>query len=115
MKVQLIFAWYDLWIGAFYDKKKNWIYIFPIPMFGVILKLPKTINKLRTSYNQRTMNAEEIKRPQLEDTRIPTSHQSVGGRSVNIYAYSKLQDEYIDHLESRIKQLEDALNKIKAK
>ena len=26
MKIQFIFAWYDLWIGLFYDKKKNWIY-----------------------------------------------------------------------------------------
>lgn len=47
MKVKLIFAWYDIWIGAFYDKKKNWIYIFPLPMLGIILKLPE---KWRISY-----------------------------------------------------------------
>jgi len=40
MKVELIFAWYDLWIGIFYDKKKRWIYVLPIPMFGIIIKLP---------------------------------------------------------------------------
>lgn len=41
MKVKLIFAWYDFWIGIFYDKKKNWVYIFPVPMFGIIIKLPE--------------------------------------------------------------------------
>jgi hypothetical protein len=39
MKVKLIFAWYDLWIGLFWDKKKKWLYIFPIPMFGVVIKI----------------------------------------------------------------------------
>jgi len=39
MKIKLIFAWYDFWVGIFYDKKKNWIYFFPIPTFGLIIKL----------------------------------------------------------------------------
>jgi hypothetical protein len=26
-----IFAWYDFWIGLFYDKR---LYVFPIPMIG---------------------------------------------------------------------------------
>ena len=29
VKVKFIFAWYDLFIGVFYDQKKNWIYILP--------------------------------------------------------------------------------------
>lgn len=40
MKVQLIFKWFDFWIGIFYDQKKNWVYLLPIPMFGIIFKLP---------------------------------------------------------------------------
>lgn len=39
MKIEFIFAWYDLWIGIFYDKKKKWIYFLPIPMCGIIIKL----------------------------------------------------------------------------
>jgi len=33
LKIKLIFAWYDIWIGIFVDTKKKIVYIFP--MFGV--------------------------------------------------------------------------------
>lgn len=39
MKIKFIFAWYDLWIGVFIDKAKRKIYIFPIPMFGIVIEL----------------------------------------------------------------------------
>jgi hypothetical protein len=38
MKIKPIFAWYDLWVGAFWDKKRKWLYILPIPMFGILIK-----------------------------------------------------------------------------
>jgi hypothetical protein len=31
MKVRPIIAWYDMWIGAFWDSRKRRLYIFPIP------------------------------------------------------------------------------------
>lgn len=37
MKIRLIFAWYDFWIGAFYNVEKQILYFFPIPMFGIKL------------------------------------------------------------------------------
>lgn len=46
VKIKLIFAWYDLWIGAFWDQKKRCLYIFPIPMFGVILKFGTDSNSV---------------------------------------------------------------------
>lgn len=36
MKIKPIFAWYDFWIGVFYDRKGK-LYIFPIPCVGIVL------------------------------------------------------------------------------
>lgn len=45
MKVSFLFAWYDLWVGFFWDSKKKWLYFFPIPMFGLIFKFNKNTGK----------------------------------------------------------------------
>lgn len=31
MKVSFFFAWYDAWLGAFYDQKKRVLYVCPLP------------------------------------------------------------------------------------
>jgi hypothetical protein len=36
IKVSVLVAWYDFWIGIFIDTKKKAIYIFPIPCFGFV-------------------------------------------------------------------------------
>ena len=38
MKIKPMFAWYDFWIGLFYDTKKKILYLFPIPMFGLKIR-----------------------------------------------------------------------------
>jgi hypothetical protein len=35
VKIRPFFAWYDLWIGFFWDQKKQTFYILPIPCFGI--------------------------------------------------------------------------------
>lgn len=40
MKITPIFAWYDLWVGAFWDRGKRRLYVFPIPMFGFVVEWP---------------------------------------------------------------------------
>lgn len=33
------FAWYDFWIGLYWDRKKKILYFFPFPMFGFSMDL----------------------------------------------------------------------------
>ena len=37
-KVRFVFAWYDLWIGVYVDKKKRRVYVFPLPMIGFVVE-----------------------------------------------------------------------------
>lgn len=38
INVRFLFAWYDMWMGVFWDRKNKWLYIFPIPMFGIVIE-----------------------------------------------------------------------------
>ena len=38
LRVKPIFAWYDLWIGAFVDRSKRRLYVFPVPCLGVVIE-----------------------------------------------------------------------------
>lgn len=33
--IATLFAWYDLWVGVFVDRKGQRIYILPVPCIGV--------------------------------------------------------------------------------
>lgn len=38
MKVRFIFAWYDLWVGAFWDRKTRQLYVLPVPCCGIVVR-----------------------------------------------------------------------------
>lgn len=41
MKIRPIFAWYDLWVGAFWDRNRRRLYILPIPCVGVVIEFER--------------------------------------------------------------------------
>ncbi len=41
-KIGFIAAWYDLWIGAYYNREKKRLYIFPVPCLGFYVEYAPT-------------------------------------------------------------------------
>ncbi|MDP2660594.1 MAG: hypothetical protein Q8R28_07685 [Dehalococcoidia bacterium] len=38
-RVKPIFAWYDFWVGLYYDRHNRVLYFMPVPMVGVMVYL----------------------------------------------------------------------------
>lgn len=46
MKVKVFFAWYDFWVGGFYDRDTRTLYICPVPM--VVIKISRPLRRINT-------------------------------------------------------------------
>lgn len=40
MRVRPLFAWYDLWVGVFWDRQRRKLYVLPLPCVGVVVEFP---------------------------------------------------------------------------
>lgn len=38
MRIRPLVAWYDLWIGAYWDRARRRLYVLPIPCVGVVIE-----------------------------------------------------------------------------
>lgn len=45
MKVSFVFAWYDLWVGVYWDRKNRHLYLM-VPLVGIRLEFRKPENIL---------------------------------------------------------------------
>lgn len=66
--IRLIFAWFDIWVGVYIDRGNREVYIFPVPMFGVVVKYAALRNRMRRAVT-RAKNL--IIKPPPEEPRPP--------------------------------------------
>lgn len=38
LRIKPVFAWYDLWVGAYWDRNARRLYVFPLPCFGLVIE-----------------------------------------------------------------------------
>ncbi len=41
MKIRPIAAWYDMWVGAYWDKARRRLYVLPVPCLGAVIDFAK--------------------------------------------------------------------------
>ena len=44
MKLKVFFAWYDCWVGWFYDQNKKILYVCPLPMLVLQINFHRLTN-----------------------------------------------------------------------
>lgn len=37
MSIRPLFAWYDIWVGAYWDRAHRRLYVLPLPCIGVVI------------------------------------------------------------------------------
>jgi len=37
---EIIVAWYDIWVGFYWDREKRRLYYFPVPCLGLFIQMP---------------------------------------------------------------------------
>lgn len=44
MRVRPVIAWWDLWVGAYWDRRRRTLYLMPFPMIGIAIEFGGTFS-----------------------------------------------------------------------
>jgi hypothetical protein len=42
LNVHVIFAWYDVWVGFFWDRQKHRLYVCPVPCIALVISFKES-------------------------------------------------------------------------
>jgi len=45
-RVKFIFAWYDMWVGFYWNRESKKLYFFPLPCLGVVFDLETKMKEI---------------------------------------------------------------------
>lgn len=89
MEIKFIFKWFDMWIGFFWDREKKWLYFFPIPMCGMILKFKKMKTIYERNFENRNdlelRNDEILRQIHVSNGQIYKRNLQSGGNIIEVY------------------------------
>lgn len=57
MKVRFFFAWYDCWVGCYYDRRARVLYVCPLPCCVFELRRQKKVTRVKFGISGRVVDA----------------------------------------------------------
>lgn len=69
MTIRPLFAWYDMWVGAFWDRKARALYLLPLPCIGIVINLEPAGNR-QAEHKHGDHQHDEDQQPKPEFARV---------------------------------------------
>lgn len=76
-KIKLFFAWYDFWIGWFYDKSKRILYICLLPT--IVLKLDFGVSFMGIDYSNGIDKTVSVEGKMSDDGKFYVQNITING------------------------------------